>query len=175
MFTRKTNWTAILMTLALCLSACAPLASTPTSAATATAVVAATSGGAATPTPAAEAGKPLLKTALGDFVIASARLTDEVNGVKPQAGEKILLVILARPDQAKLDPTEFSLEAFSNMIHDTSQGEIYILGSDSSQTISTMAGWVGDEFALGFRLPVTAETYTLYWPGNAPINISGVD
>ena len=167
--TRKTNWTALCLTLVLCLSACNPLSSAPAATATATAVV------SSPPTSNADAAHPLLKTALGDFVIASARLASEVHGDKPRAGEKILLVILARPGLVKLDPSEFSLEAFDNMVHDTRQGEIYISGSDGSKTISTMGGWVDDELALGFRLPLAAKTYTLYWPGNAPIDVVAAD
>lgn len=117
-----------------------------------------------------DSAQPLLKTEQGDFAIASARLVDEANGVKPQAGEKFLLVILAQPDLTSLDPGKFSLEAFSDMTHDPNT-EIYILGNDGSQTISTMGGWVGDEFAMGFRVPADINTYTLYWTGNSPISL----
>jgi hypothetical protein len=141
----KTIWITVLISMAVCLSACTPAASEKT--------------------------QPQLKTNMGDFVIASTRLADEVNGVKTQDGEKILLLTLTRPGLAKLDPSEFSLEAFDKLIHDTSQGEIYILGSDGSHTISTMAGWVDDEFNIGFRVPYGAKTYSLYWPGNPPIEI----
>lgn len=120
------------------------------------------------PTSGPETAQPLLKTEQGDFVIASVRLVDEANGVKPQVGEKLLLVILAQPDLTNLDPSNFSLESFSNMTHAPST-EIYILGNDGSQTISTMGGWVGDEFAMGFRVPADLNTYTLYWTGNSPI------
>ena len=115
--------------------------------------------------------QPVLKTSLGDFVIVSARFVDEVHGTKPSPGEKILLVILSQPGLEQLDPVTFSLEAFDKMIHDTSKGEIYILGSDGSKTISTMAGWVDEEFAMGFIVPAAAETYTLYWLDNSPIDI----
>ena len=107
---------------------------------------------------------------MGDFVIASARLVDEVHEEKSQAGEKFLLVVLTQPDLTDLIPGEFSLEDFGNMRHN-SDGEIYILGSDNSRIISTMAGWVEDEFAMGFRVPIL-ETYTLYWPGNSPIDLN---
>ena len=73
-----------------------------------------------------------------------------------------------------MDPEKFSLEAFSNALHDVSDGEVHISGDDGSYTISTMAGWVGenyDEFAMGFRLPATAKTFQLVWPGNEPIDI----
>jgi hypothetical protein len=116
------------------------------------------------------AAQPLLKTEMGDFIIASARLVDEANGVKPQAGEKLLLVILTQPDLANLDPSKFSLQAFHDMTHDTDT-EIYILGNDDSQTTSTMGGWVGDEFAMGFKVPAAITAYTLYWTGNSPVSL----
>jgi hypothetical protein len=75
-------------------------------------------------------------------------MVDEINGDKPQAGEKILLVILTQPGLVKMDPDDFSLEGLSNMMHDNSQGEIYISGNDGSRAISTMGGWVEGEFVL---------------------------
>jgi len=122
-------------------------------------------------TPENNAVQPVLKTSLGDFIIVSTRFVDEVHGTKPKPGEKILLVTLSQPGLERLDPTTFSLEAFDKMIHDTSKGSIYILGSDGSKTISTMAGWVDEDFAMGFIVPSAAETYTLYWPDNSPIDI----
>jgi hypothetical protein len=117
------------------------------------------------------AAQPVLKTSLGDFVIVSARFVDEVHGTKPKPGEKILLVILSQPGLEKLDMATFSLEAFDKLVHDTSKEPIHILGSDGSETISTMAGWVDEEFAMGFIVPAAAETYTLVWPDNSPIEI----
>ena len=157
--------TAILAAMMICISACKPISPAPLPSAT-------------TPpdvlpalTPSADPTQPLLRTEQGDFVIASARLVDEANGVKAEAGEKILLMILTQPDLTNLDPTTFSLEVFGNMTHDPNT-EIYILGNDGSRTISTMGGWVGDEFAMGFKVPVDAEPYTLYWTGNSPIALS---
>jgi hypothetical protein len=115
--------------------------------------------------------QPQVKTSIGDFVIVSARFVEEVNGEKPNSGEKILLVALSQPGMDQLDPATFSLEAFDKMAHDTSKGEIYILGDDGSRTISTMGGWVDEEFAMGFMVPAAAETYTLFWPDNSPIDI----
>jgi hypothetical protein len=71
----------------------------------------------------------------------------------------------------RLDPATFSLEDFANMIHDTSKGKIHILGDDGSETISTMSGWVDEEFVMGFKVPATAKTYTLFWQDNSPIDI----
>jgi hypothetical protein len=121
-----------------------------------------------TPISSTNTASPLLKTSMGDFIIVSARLVDEVHGNKSPTGEKFLLVVLARPNLAKLIPGEFSLESFQNMIND-GHDEIYILGNDGSRKFSTgMGGWVEEEFVMGFTVPLL-ETYTLYWPGNLPI------
>jgi hypothetical protein len=34
-----------------------------------------------------------------------------------------------------------------------------------------MAGWVQDDFTMGFVVPI-AESYTLHWPENSPIELS---
>jgi hypothetical protein len=56
------------------------------------------------------------------------------------------------------------------MIQD-SNGLIYVSGKDDTQFISTMAGWVQDEFTMGFTVPIE-ESYTLHWPENSPIELS---
>ena len=119
-------------------------------------------------------GNRVINTKLGQFSISSARFVEEVNGDKPGPGEKILLVILAGPGGEALKTDTFSLEEFQKMIHDSTQGTIHILGNDGSETISTMAGWVGPEyteFAIGFRVPSSDTIYQLVWPGNDPIEI----
>jgi hypothetical protein len=88
--------------------------------------------------------------------------------VQAQAGQKILLILLTQPGVEKLDPAVFSLEEFSNMTH-ASGVEITVEASDGSKSISTMGGWVGDEFAMGFIVPADAGPYTLHWTGNSPI------
>lgn len=118
---------------------------------------------------------PVLATALGDIAIASARFVDEVHGDRPQAGEKLLLVVLAQPDLQSLTPDQVSLEALDQTVHAAGQDGVYILGSDGSRTISTMGGWVDTDLVLGFRIPEAAEVYTLYWPGNAPVVIFPAD
>ena len=129
------------------------------------------SGALATPTPGNDSAQPVVRTSMGDFVIVSARFVDEVHGTKPNPGEKILLVILSQPGLERLDPATFFLEDFDKVIHDTSKAPIYILGDDGSETVSTMGGWVDEEFAMGFILPAAANTYTLFWPDNSPIEI----
>ncbi len=118
--------------------------------------------------------QPTIHTTMGDFVIPSARFVDEVNGEKPGPGEKLLLVALTTPEMDNLDPSHLSLEEFQNMVQNTDQGTIHILGEDGSQTISSMAGWVGPEykeFVIGFRVPDTVATFQLVWPGNDPLAI----
>lgn len=139
---------------ALLLSSCRPSAAPPEAVK------------ASTATPALS----ILKTTLGDFVITSSRLVDEVHDQKPRPGEKFLLVALTQPGVDHLDPGTFKLEDFQKMIQD-SNGQIYVSGKDSSPHISNMAGWVEDQFVMGFTVP-NAETYTLHWPGNPEIELA---
>jgi hypothetical protein len=161
----KSNRMHFLVVLMFMLTACRQ-APAPTSFTVTEAAVS-----AETPTPEKGATQAALKTTMGDFQIVAAKFVDEANGVKPGPGEKILLLILSRPRQERLEPGTFPLEDFDKMIHDTSKGEIYILGNDGSKTISTMGGWVNEEFAMGFRLPAGAGSLKLFWPGNDPIDI----
>lgn len=118
--------------------------------------------------------KLILNTTMGEFEVSYARFVEEANGVKPGPEEKLLLIGLTRPGLENLDPANFSLEEFQIMVQDTGQGTIHLLGEDASQTISTMAGWVGPEykeFAMGFRLPSSVTSYQLVWPGNDPLMI----
>lgn len=104
---------------------------------------------------------PVIHTSAGDFVYVSARFADEVHGETPEPGNNILLVVLARADGGEID-----LEAFQE-----AQAGVYVLGDDGSLTYSPMAGWVDEEFVIGFRPPETAETFQLIWPENPPIEI----
>lgn len=120
------------------------------------------------------AARRVLKTSIGDFTAVSTSFVEEVNGVKPEPGKKILLIELSRADGSKLEPANFPLADFQKMVQDA-KGEIYIQGNDGSMTISTMAGWVGPEhnqFAMGFHLPETLTGYQLFWPGNDPLPLN---
>jgi hypothetical protein len=150
----KTVWIVISVITALCSPACRASSELPE-----TEVL-----NPATPS------QPNLETSMGVFSISSARLLDEIHDEKAQPGEKFLIVILTQPGLENLVPGKFSLESFQTMIGE-SNGQIYVLGKDSSRVISTMAGWIEDEFAMGFRVPI-AESYTLYWPGNSPIELT---
>jgi hypothetical protein len=119
-------------------------------------------------------GNQVYNTKMGQLTISSARIVDEVNGDKPNPGEKILLIILAGPSGEALKTDTFSLEEFQKIIPDSNQGTIHILGDGGSETISTMAGWLGPEykeFGIGFRIPSNVTKYQLVWPGNDPIEI----
>jgi len=113
---------------------------------------------------------PFLNTTMGEFVIVTSRLVDEIHGDKPLPGNKFLLVVLAGPEMAKLEAGIFSLEEFQKMV--TASGDdIYILGKDNVQTFSSgMGGWAGEEFVMGFMVP-ESEPYTLYWPENSPVEL----
>jgi hypothetical protein len=161
---RKLHMKSILKILVLVVLFCVSACNTPLAATTEVKT-------SATLIPENDAAQLLVKTSMGDFVIVSSRFADEVHGEKPAPGEKILLVILSQPGLERLDPGTFSLETFGNMTHDISKGEIYILGDDGSKTISTMGGWVDEEFAMGFRVPTVVKTYTLFWQDNPPIDI----
>lgn len=120
---------------------------------------------------------PLLKTTMGDFVVVSARLIEDVKDSKAPDGYKFLLIGLARPDMQKLLAGEFSLESFQSMVL-SSDNDVYVSGGDGSQvSYGGMGGWlddsepVADDFVIGFLVPI-AETYTLYWAENPPIPLS---
>jgi hypothetical protein len=152
----KAVWSMLPIIVALCLSSCVP-----------------TSGTLETKkTDMDPPARPVLKTTMGDFVISSTRLVDEVHDQKSPPGEKFLLVVLTQSDLKDLAPDKFSLDTFQKMIQDSS-GQIYTSGKNDSQYISTMAGWVEDEFTIGFPVPVET-SYTLHWPGNSPIDLRPV-
>jgi hypothetical protein len=144
----KTVWVFISAIAFLVLASCSPL-----------------SGPAETET---VPSQPALKTTMGDFVIISARLMDEVHEDQAPSGSKFLLIGLVQPDMQKLVPGEFSLEAFQTTIQE-SQNDIYISGKDGSQSYhSHMGGWIEEDFVIGFTVPIE-ESYTLHWTGNDPI------
>ena len=173
--------TILIITLVLASFACsaAPSASAiPTATTEATQSASPTSLAAESAAPTASDARPILKTAAGDFEIASAHLVDEIKGEKPGPGEKILVLLLTQPGGAQLDPATFSLEAFDRAQHDTSKGEVHLEGEDGSYSLGTMAGWVGekyDQFVIGFRVPVAAQTFRLFWPGNEAIDIGPIE
>ncbi len=110
-----------------------------------------------------------LSTSMGDLIISENHLVDEVHNQKPPAGQKFLLLTLVQPDLNNLDPGKFPLETFQTMMQENS-AKIYVKGENDNQFISTMAGWVEDEFVVGFLVD-ESNTYTLYWPDNPPLEL----
>lgn len=118
--------------------------------------------------------KPIFTTTIGDLTIEAVRWVDEVNGVMPGPDEKLLLISIRKPGQEKLDPNTFSLRDFDIALRDQSNGEVHVGGDDGSYAVCSMAGWVGENyeaFAMGFRIPKSATTIQLFWPGNEPIDL----
>jgi hypothetical protein len=105
----------------------------------------------------------ILKTTMGDFIIVSGRLVDEVRGSKAPPGDKYLLVGFARPGMEKLVMGEFPLEDFRNLIQD-GRDEIYVLRDDGSQLFfSGMGGWLTeDDFVMGSRYSNLYRKHTHY-------------
>ncbi|RPJ52008.1 MAG: alpha/beta fold hydrolase, partial [Chloroflexi bacterium] len=129
-------------------------------------------------TPTATSGaanpKPIFNTSIGELSIEEVRWVERVNGIMAGPGEKVLLVFIGKPELAKLDRSSFSLQAFDTAMRVQSNGEVHIAGNDGSYAVCAMAGWVDPDyegFAMGFRVPATAETFQLFWPGNDPIDI----
>jgi hypothetical protein len=114
-----------------------------------------------TPVAAIEPARTILKTNDGDLIYVSARFVDETPMETPAPGHKLLMIILERADGQPID-----LEGFND-----EHIEIVVLGNDGSRTLSTMGGFLGEEFAIGFRVPDSAGTFTLEWGDNPPIKV----
>jgi hypothetical protein len=160
----KTTRTIFLLVMVLIFTACAakPVpASLPVSAIPpATASVKETAAPIVSATPAP--GGLTFKTSIGDLVYVSSRFVEEVNGVTPAKGCKLLLVVLKQPDNSKIDLQKY-MDAHM---------QVFIRGDDGSETLSTMGGFVQGEFAIGFQVPETVKTYRLIWGDNLPIEIT---
>lgn len=104
----------------------------------------------------------VLDTPAGNLMFRSARFVDEVHGVKPYANSKILLVILERTDGAPIDLQQFNDAGLHFLVR----------GDDGSESVSSMGGLVGSEFALGFQVPESVKTFFLIWPDMAVTEIS---
>jgi hypothetical protein len=109
-----------------------------------------------------------LKTSIGEFEIASARLVDEVHDTKAPEGMKFMLISLTGLDSRPIILGEFDLEDFQKMINEE-PGGVRIVGDDGSETRYTqMGGWLDDEFLIGFTV-TPAKTYTLKWGDSVTI------
>jgi len=116
----------------------------------------------------AEPSPRILKTFMGEFLIDSARVADQVKDIQAPEGEQFLLISFTFTDGTKPIAGEFSLEDFQAMIN-SGEGDVYVESDDGTNSMYTqMGGWLEDDFVIGFRVPV-AESYTLHWGGNDPI------
>jgi hypothetical protein len=97
-----------------------------------------------------------LKTAVGDMVYTTARFVNEANSTRPEPGKKLLLVFLERADKSSIDLQKWV----------DARQQIFIRGDDGSETLSTMGGFVDNQFAIGFQVPETVKTYQLVWGDN---------
>ncbi|NTU75567.1 MAG: hypothetical protein HGA53_09570 [Anaerolineaceae bacterium] len=140
----KLKQCSILLALVFILAACAGQPAAP-----------------ATTPGAANSAVATFKTPIGDLEFVSARFVEDANGVKPTEGFKLLLVVVKNPDNSPIDLQKF-VDAQMNII---------IRGDDGSETIHTMGGFVGEQFAIGFQVPETVKTYTLVWGDNAPFTL----
>lgn len=115
-----------------------------------------------TPRPTATVALVTITTPLGDLVITKAEIVDEnPMGQKAAPGYQILNVSFESADGSPIDGGDF---------YDASR-EVYVTGDDGSKTKSYMGGLVSGELIVGFTPPVSAQTFTLYWPGNDPIEL----
>lgn len=116
----------------------------------------------------AEPSPQILKTSIGEFLIDSARVADQVKDVQAPEGEQFLLISFTFTDGTKPVAGELSLEDFQAMIN-SGEGDIYVESDDGTKILYTqMGGWLEDDFVFGFRVPV-GKAYTLHWGGNDPI------
>ena len=62
---------------------------------------------------------------------------------------------------------------FEGSFYEGSQ-DIYVIGDDGSKTSSTISGIFGggSKRMIGFTPPDSAHKFTLYWPGNEPIELT---
>jgi hypothetical protein len=114
-----------------------------------------------TPVKAAELSNQLIKMDNMDMVYVSARYVDETPMETPAPGYRLLMIVLERADGQAVD-----LESFN-----AARGEIAVVGDDGSRTVSTMGGFLGEEFVIGFRVPDSAATFTLEWGDNPLIKV----
>lgn len=116
----------------------------------------------------AEPSTRVLKTSMGEFLIDSVRVADQVKDIAAPEGEQFLLISFTYPDGTNPVAGEFSLEDFQAMIN-SGEGDIYVESDDGTKILYTqMGGWLEDDFVFGFRVPV-GKAYTLHWGGNDPI------
>lgn len=127
----------------------------------------------ATLTEAEPVSSPVISTSMGVFEIVSTRLVDEANSTKANPGEKILLVGMTL-NGISPELGSIPLDEFRDLTQSTTyDDQVHVTGTNDLNAISTMAGWVNDEFVMGFVVPDTASEFLFYWPGQEPIDLIG--
>lgn len=162
----KIKLISFLLTLAWILAACTTAKAATSDSSNPALAVKADASTAAPTAPAdtsntAPAGNTL-KTPIGDLVVTSSRFVQEVNGAKPTAGNKLLLVFLDRPDKTGIDLQQFV----------DAKIRVFVRDEDGSEVFHTMGGQVEGEFAVGFQVPETFKSYHLILGDNPPQNLS---
>ena len=113
-------------------------------------------------------------TKIGDFLVDSSHLQDEVIGGDAGENSKFLLVVLTHADGSPIDPETFDLEAFQEIRE--GQVEIkwnelpnysldHLMKSDDDRyfAICPMGGWLNDDFVVGCTVPAPADEYWFVW------------
>jgi hypothetical protein len=121
---------------------------------------------------AATSGPAVISTSLGEFEIGAIHLVDEVHDQKAEVGQVFLLLALTQNGE---NPAlgSIPLDQIDKITHDSSTGEqVHITDGKSLDAITTMSGWVDDEFVVGFTVPSDASGLTLQWPGQDPIDLT---
>ena len=115
-----------------------------------------------TPMPAASGTGKKITTSAGTVVVTKTEIaTEDAMGNKASPGYEILTVWFQTTDGSTIDGTAF---------YNASKG-VYIMGDDGSKTISNMGGMLDLKLMVGFTPPVKAHKFTLYWPGNDPVEL----
>lgn len=126
-----------------------------------------------TPTEAETVRSPVISTSMGVFEIVSAQLVDEANSTKANPGEKILLVGLTLDGKSPVLGS-IALDEFRELTQSTTfDDQVHVTGTNDLNSISNMAGWVNDEFVMGFLVPDTAGEFLFHWPGLESIDLTG--
>ena len=80
---------------------------------------------------------------------------------KPDGGYRLLILWLQSVDG--------SYEQGDGLLEDSAG--VYVIGNDRSTTFRGVCCLAPEGLVIGFTTPATASTFTLYWPGNEPIEL----
>jgi hypothetical protein len=104
-----------------------------------------------------------ITTSLGDIFLTKAEVaTENVMGDQAAPGFQLLNVWFESADGSAIDGSAF---------YDESKA-VYVMGDDGSKTNSYLGGLVSGQLLVGFTPPESAHTFTLYWPGNEPVELT---